>query len=734
MVVAGVAAARAQGGGRPDPTFAAEDLARPPGRAVVRGPQDGRLARSDQGRDHRPAPPRRPRLSALATGSASNRESALTRRADACDRTRPWQTAKVAKIARALISVSDKTGVVELARGLSAAGLEILSTGGTARALAAAGVPVTRGRRLHRRARDPRRSRQDAAPAHPRRHPRARRPPAHRAEMQAAGHRPDRSGGREPLSVPRDGRARRAVRRGHREHRHRRPVDDPLGGEEPRARRGGRRSGRLRGGARRDRRRRRDLRRRPASGSRARRSRTPPPTTAPSRRTWARFAAPRRARRPTSPRRCTSSGALARALRYGENPHQKAAFYALDGAPGGPSLARARGAAGQGALLQQPARSRRGAAALRRVRRAGRDDRQAQQPVRRGRSSDKGVADAYRRARETDPVSAFGGIVAVNRPVDGELARELSETFLECVIAPGVRRRTRCRCSRRARTCACWSATSRPRARARSSCAASRAASWCRRAIATPPPPPPRRSSTKRAPTRRRAARPRLRLARLQARQVERDRVRRRRRARWAIGAGQMSRVDSVRIAVRRRGAPLAGSVVASDAFFPFRDGVDEAAKAGAAAVDPAGRLGARRRGRSPPPTSTAWRWSSPASATSGTRAATMRVFLVGSGGREHALAWKLAQSPLCEAIVAAPGNPGIAGEAKVTCIPVARRRDRRADRGRRRRARRPGRVRAGGAAGRRARRRDARRRAAVLRPLARAPPRSRARRRSRSS
>ena len=49
---------------------------------------------------------------------------------------------KIAKISRALISVSDKTGVVELAQGLSAAGLEILSTGGTARTLAAAGVPV----------------------------------------------------------------------------------------------------------------------------------------------------------------------------------------------------------------------------------------------------------------------------------------------------------------------------------------------------------------------------------------------------------------------------------------------------------------------------------------------------------------------------------------------------------------------------------------------------------------
>jgi phosphoribosylamine--glycine ligase len=49
-----------------------------------------------------------------------------------------------------------------------------------------------------------------------------------------------------------------------------------------------------------------------------------------------------------------------------------------------------------------------------------------------------------------------------------------------------------------------------------------------------------------------------------------------------------------------------------------------------------------------------------------------MRVFLIGSGGREHALAWKIAQSSLCERLVVAPGNPGIAQEKKVTCIPIA--------------------------------------------------------------
>jgi phosphoribosylaminoimidazolecarboxamide formyltransferase/IMP cyclohydrolase len=58
------------------------------------------------------------------------------------------------------------------------------------------------------------------------------------------------------------------------------------------------------------------------------------------------------------------------------------------------------------------------------------------------------------------------------------------------------------------------------------------------------------------------------------------------------VGAGQMSRVDSVKLAVAKAQLPLQGAVVASDAFFPFRDGLDEVAKAGATAViEPGGSV-----------------------------------------------------------------------------------------------------------------------------------------------
>src|SRR5690606_12937217 len=129
-------------------------------------------------------------------------------------------------------------------------------------------------------------------------------------------------------------------------------------------------------------------------------------------------------------------------LRYGENPHQKAAFYRDArsplgaGAAGRPSLAAAQVLQGKqlsynnildcdAALnlcleLDGPS-----AVVVKHTNPCG------------AASHPDGVATAYRLARETDPVSAFGGIVAVNREVDQELARQLAETFLECVVAPG---------------------------------------------------------------------------------------------------------------------------------------------------------------------------------------------------------------------------------------------------------------------------------------------------------
>ena len=240
---------------------------------------------------------------------------------------------------------------------------------------------------------------------------------------------------------------------------------------------------------------------------------------------------------------------------------------------------------------------------------AGGGDRQAQQPVRRGRRRSKGVADAYRRARETDPVSAFGGIVAVNRPVDGELAREIKRDVPRVRDRAGVR----------ARGAAVLAASKnlrllvvRHRARgrrARSSCAASRAGSWCRRAIATPPRRRPAKVVSKRPPTPDELRDLDFAWRVCQAREVERDRVRRRR-----PHAGHRRRPDVARRFGAHRGvegARAAGRVGARvGRVLPVPRRRRRGGQGGRRRRHPAGRLGARRRSRSPPPTSTAWRWS----------------------------------------------------------------------------------------------------------------------------
>ena len=277
-------------------------------------------------------------------------------------------------------------------------------------------------------------------------------------------------------------------------------------------------------------------------------------------------------------------------LRYGENPHQKAAFYAdassplARGEPGRPTVAGAEVLGGKqlsynnildldaalGLCLELDAPS---AVVIKH-----------NNPC--GVASAGSVAAAYLRAREADPVSAFGGIVAVNREVDDELARLLVETFLECVIAPGYSEAAREHPRRQEEPAAVRGGGRLVAARRHRDLDG--ADDRRRRAD----PDRGQRDGRGRGgdggdqegADRRRARRPRLRVAGGQARQVERDRLRQG-PDHVGIGAGQMSRVDSVKIAELKAKTPIAGSVVASDAFFPFRDGVDVLARAGATAV-----------------------------------------------------------------------------------------------------------------------------------------------------
>jgi phosphoribosylaminoimidazolecarboxamide formyltransferase/IMP cyclohydrolase len=274
-------------------------------------------------------------------------------------------------------------------------------------------------------------------------------------------------------------------------------------------------------------------------------------------------------------------------MRYGENPHQRAAFYS-SGDASGPSVARAKQIQGKelsfnnildadAALSTVLEFSDIAAVAIKHTNPCG------------VALSKKSLADAFRKAKACDPVSIFGGVIAFNRPVDEETARELKEIFVEIVIAPSFTAEAKAVLSSAKRLLNIRLLEldmSEPQGggfdlrRVRGGVLLQ---DWdtgtvdvraCR--IVTQ-----RRPSEKEYEA--------LDFAWRVCRHVKSntivfalpDQV-------LGVGAGQMSRVDSARIAVMRaatHGLDLNGSAVASDAFYPFRDGIDEAAKAGAKAV-----------------------------------------------------------------------------------------------------------------------------------------------------
>jgi phosphoribosylaminoimidazolecarboxamide formyltransferase/IMP cyclohydrolase len=200
------------------------------------------------------------------------------------------------------------------------------------------------------------------------------------------------------------------------------------------------------------------------------------------------------------------------------------------------------------------------------------------------------IAAAYLRARDADALSAFGGIVGLNRAIDAETARALTSTFIEAVIAPAlagdedVRAILAAKPNLRVVTAPLSLAVSAADARSILGAWLVQSRDDVSEASGAWPGPHGPRVVTRRAPTSEEWEA--LRFAwRVCAHVKSNTVIFTGRDVTRAIGAGQMSRVDAVKAAVMKAGGHLQDAVVASDAFFPFRDGVDALAGAGATAI-----------------------------------------------------------------------------------------------------------------------------------------------------
>ena len=210
--------------------------------------------------------------------------------------------------------------------------------------------------------------------------------------------------------------------------------------------------------------------------------------------------------------------------------------------------------------------------------------------------ADDGLA-AYRRAFACDPLSAFGGVIALNRPVDVATAEALSQQFVEVLFAPAYEE-TALEILMRKPNVRILEDTERRDAGAEPRVTQVDGGLLVQDRDRIVPEREAMEVVTERAPTEEEWAD--LLFAWRVCRHVKSNAiVLARDGATAGIGAGQMSRVDSVRLAVEKcRLDSLEGAVMASDAFFPFADGPALALEAGVTRHHPARRLGARRRGR----------------------------------------------------------------------------------------------------------------------------------------
>jgi len=273
----------------------------------------------------------------------------------------------------------------------------------------------------------------------------------------------------------------------------------------------------------------------------------------------------------------------AQGLRYGENPHQKAAFY-REYFSVEPSVSNAVQLQGKELSYNNILDTDSAFETVKEYEETAVVIIKHNNPCGVAISS-IGLADAFRKARDCDPVSAFGGVVGFNRVVDEETARELGPIFLEVIIAPGfdpkaldiLKTKKDLRILRTPSLSSSYGGggfdfrkvvgglllQDRDLGRVPMD-------QW--------------KVVTKRKPTEeeKRA----MAFGWKVAKHVKSNAIVLVREDRTiGIGAGQMSRVDSTRLAVMKAQSSTKGTVLASDAMFPFRDGVDTGAEAGAVAI-----------------------------------------------------------------------------------------------------------------------------------------------------
>ncbi|MCW5315101.1 bifunctional phosphoribosylaminoimidazolecarboxamide formyltransferase/IMP cyclohydrolase [Nostoc sp. KVJ3] len=282
----------------------------------------------------------------------------------------------------------------------------------------------------------------------------------------------------------------------------------------------------------------------------------------------------------------TLSGTQLQSLRYGENPHQPAAWYEIGTTPTGWTAAT---------KLQGKELSYNNLVDLEAARRiiAEFTDTPAATIIKHtnpcGTALGSTISEAYQKAFNADSTSAFGGIVALNRPIDAATAKELTKTFLECVVAPSCEADAQEILGKKSNVRILilpdMSSGAKETVKAiaggflvqASDDVIADTSQW--------------QVVTERQPTASELAE--LLFAWKVCRHVKSNAiVITSDRTTLGVGAGQMNRVGSVKIALEQAGEKAKGAILASDGFFPFDDSVRTAAAAGITAiVQPGGSL-----------------------------------------------------------------------------------------------------------------------------------------------